>query len=74
MTSKTITVVGLRVELFEQSFKVEGMSEVIWVGPHMTESSVRQLVEAVYHEIKAKAEKAGRIKAAEALYQLAMRA
>ncbi len=54
---KTIEVLGLGVEIWEQSFRVEGMARVVFVGPHMTESMIVEMVEGIYGCVQKRAHK-----------------
>ena len=45
---KILTVCGMKVEVWEQSFRVEGMSNTVWFGPNMTDAHIRELVMSVY--------------------------
>lgn len=50
-------VKGLKVEMWETSFRVEGMSKAVWVGQHITRDMVEQTVEAIYRNVYSKARK-----------------
>lgn len=64
---KRITVRGMNVELWEQSFRVEGMYKAVWVGKHMTDEMVSNMVESVYSHVWNQAREAAREQVAEEL-------
>lgn len=63
MSSKKINVKGITVEMWKASFRVEGMSDVIFPA-HITEDNVRAFVEAMYVAIEKKATEEARRKVA----------
>lgn len=56
--SKVISVRGVKVEIFKTSFKIDGMSNVVWFQNHVNEEVVIELIEALYDGMlkRAKAE------------------
>ncbi len=60
MPRKNFKVLGLRVEMWETSFRVEGMAYPIAVMPGITKEHVAQIIKAIHASVKAKAEAAAR--------------
>lgn len=48
MSPRTIKVHGLNVEIFEKSFRVEGMSSVIFVGQSLVETKAIEIIGVLY--------------------------
>ena len=47
MSAKTFQVRSIQVEMWETSFRVEGMSQVVHIGQHCTKEHVTSLVAVV---------------------------
>lgn len=65
MAGKKWKVHGIEVEMWETSFRVDGMSSVIHIGKHTTKEHVDQLVSCLFCAIREKAVTAGKIKLAD---------
>ena len=67
MAARKKRIAGYRVEIWDTSFRVEGMARTMWVGHHLTDDMVEQLVTAIHDSIADKAEEAGRRRASAAV-------
>lgn len=72
MSSTKFKVAGLEVEMWETSFRVEGMPFVVRVGHDMTRAMVQDLVGAVYMAVKDRAIEDGRKALAEKARQFVL--
>lgn len=57
---RTLNVRGMRVEIWETSFRIEGMSQVIQVGPNLSDERVKQIIQAIYDHVRDAADRSGR--------------
>lgn len=69
---ETITVNGIVIQLWDKSFKVEGMSQV-YSPPNITQETVVELVTAVYDQVRAKAEGEAIERVSRAAYRMTLR-
>lgn len=69
---ETITVNGIVIQLWDKSFKVEGMSQV-YFPPNITQETVVELVTAVYDQVRAKAEGEALERVSRAAYRMTLR-
>lgn len=67
MAGRIKNIAGYEVEIWETSFRVEGMSRAVWVGHHITDEMVEQLVTSIHNAISDRAEEAGRRRASAAV-------
>lgn len=66
---KTFKVRGIEVKMWKASFKLDGMSSVLW-PTHITEETAKQLIESIYESIEKKAIESANRKVAENVYKL----
>ena len=64
--STSFKIKGIEVEMWETSFRVDGMADVVYIGHHCTQAHVSALVESIYNAVHRKAVKAGKIAVADA--------
>lgn len=67
MAARRRFIAGHNVEIWETSFRLEGMSRTIRVGHHITEDAIEQMITAVHEAVAEKAEQDGRQRAADAV-------
>lgn len=67
MAARRKTIAGHRVEIWETSFRIEGMARVVHVGHHINDAAIEQIITTIYEGVAKKAERDGRRRAADAV-------
>lgn len=70
MASKVFYVKGIQCEMWETSFRIDGMHQVIRVGHDISKELVESYVSATFEAIEQRAIEAGKEKLAEAAKKL----
>lgn len=51
-----LNVRGMRVEIWETCFRIEGMSQPLSCGPHLNDQQVKQIIETIFDHVRSAAE------------------
>lgn len=62
MAARKFTHRGLTVEVWEQSFRVDGMARTMHIGSGMTDEAICQMIDAIYAHVAEQAENEAKLK------------